>query len=69
MDANKDYESNEVDSNFLKKINGMIVKIGDEKQRTKRDVVAATNDGVLIKSESYAEFKRKNRTRSQESQR
>lgn len=46
--------------------NNMLVKIGDEKPRTKRDILAATRDGVLIKSESYAEFKRRNRTRNQQ---
>lgn len=44
----------------------MLVKIGRVRSRTKRDILAATRDGVLIKSESYAEFKRRNRTRSQE---
>ncbi|XP_018578100.1 protein eiger [Anoplophora glabripennis] len=40
-----------------------LTKDGKENSRTKRNVVAATEDGVIINSESYAERKAKNNTR------
>lgn len=45
------------------KLAANLTKEGKETSRTKRNVVAATEDGVVINSESYAERKAKNNTR------
>lgn len=42
---------------------GAHTKDGSETMRLKRDIVGRTPDGVPVNSESYAEVKKKNRTR------
>lgn len=50
-------------------INRSLVKLGNEERRKKREVIAATKDGVVIKSEPYAVFKKLTTTRNVHTQR
>ncbi|KAF2881970.1 hypothetical protein ILUMI_24198 [Ignelater luminosus] len=63
---NNDYSPDHEDIPSLLK-GGSFTKIGKETQRSKRDVVASTFDGVPINEESYADMKKKNKTRKQDS--
>lgn len=45
------------------KLSTNLTKEGSESLRRKRNIVAATDDGIVINSESYAERKSKNNTR------
>lgn len=57
-------KSNSESKQLSKLLKDLRTKLEAINERKKREILSATSDGVIIKSESYADFKRKNLTKT-----